>query len=160
MTQKANFSHDEWNNLISFACIGVCYKYSNRDANSLTGIVCLIREMLSVQKFLASAMNKYGNLELLKEIISELTTNGKFQQDMINDDFRNFSNLEIPVARVNQILSEKATIEEARAMRAFTYEIAFEAANAAGDGFLGTGTKISQEEADFLNKLKSHLIEI
>ena len=64
------------------------------------------------------------------------------------------------MARANQILADRATQEEACAMRAFAYELAFEAANAAGDGFLGTGVKLSAEETEFLHELKRHLLDV
>ncbi|MBU1108044.1 MAG: hypothetical protein KKB51_15335 [Candidatus Riflebacteria bacterium] len=159
MTKKSDFDPKEWNSLMHFACIGVSYKYSTRDVHSLGDIVGFMRELFSVQKYLASAREKYGNLELLREVINELLVACKSKQDSLSNGFDDFSNLGPPVAKVNQLLADKSTPEEARAMRAFVYELAFEAANAAGDGFLGTGPKISAAENEFLHELKRALID-
>ncbi|PKL43670.1 MAG: hypothetical protein CVV41_07815 [Candidatus Riflebacteria bacterium HGW-Riflebacteria-1] len=160
MTTKSDFDPKEWSDLMYFACIGLSYKYSTRDIHALSDMVGFLREMLSAHTFLTSAMNKYGNLELLREVINDLVSASKSRQELLNEDFNPFKNLEPTVARANQILADKATSEEARAMRAFTYELAFEIAKAAGDGFLGTGTKVSQSEAEFLSELKSHLLDV
>lgn len=160
MTTKADFEPKEWNDLMFFACIGLSYKYSTRDIHALGDMVGFLREMLSAHTFLTNAMNKYGNFELLKDVINDLVSACKSRQDLLSDDFNTFKNLGPIVEQANQILADKATSEEARAMRAFTYELAFEIANAAGDGFFGTGTKISQGEAEFLSELKSHLLDV
>ena len=160
MTRKSDFDHSEWSDLMYFACIGVSYKYSTRDIHSVSDMIAFARELFSVQTFLISAKSKYANLELLREVIDELSTACKSRQDLISDNFSDFSNLGPPVARANQILTDKATYEEACAMRAFAYELAFEAANAAGDGFLGTGTRISPAETEFLHELKRLLMDV
>jgi hypothetical protein len=60
---------------------------------------------------------------------------------------------------VNAVLAEKADDQEAAAYRAFVYELAYEVANACGDGFLGMGERINADEAKFLQNLKALLLE-
>ncbi|EKD81717.1 MAG: hypothetical protein ACD_39C01672G0003 [uncultured bacterium] len=160
MTKKSDFEPKEWHDLMYFACIGVSYKYSTRDVHSFGDLIGFLREILSVKSFLTSAMDKYKNLELLQEVIKELANACNSRQEIIKDDFNTYKNLEPAVERANQILSDKATYDEACAMRAFAYELAFEVANAAGDGFLGMGTKLSAEETEFLHELKRHLLDV
>jgi hypothetical protein len=159
MTKKANFDPKEWHDLMYFACIGVSYKYSTRDVHSFGDLIGFIREMMSVQTFFSKAMEKYGKYELMQDVINEMTNACKSRQDLLSDAMQNYSDLGPVVARANQILADRATDDEARAMRAYTYELAFEIASAAGDGFLGTGEKISQAETEFLHELKRHLLD-
>ncbi len=159
MTRKANFTPDEWRDLMHFACIGVSYKYSTRDLHSLNQLVVFIREMISAQEFLKRAKEKYSRQELIAEIINELSAACNSQQDSLTQDIDEFRNLKPLVEKANKVLADRATDEEARAMRAFVYELAFEIANAAGDGFFGMGEKISKTESDFLQELKRHLLD-
>ncbi len=160
MTKKANFEAKEWHDLLHLACIGVSYKYSTRDLHSLNQLVVFIREMMSVQQFLTSAREKYGRYELINDLINELVTSCNSREEMLNDNLADFKNLKPVIERANQILNARVSAEEAQAMRAFTYELAFEIANAAGDGFFGTGEKISQSENEFLQELKRRLLDI
>lgn len=159
MTNKTNLDPQEWHDLMYFACIGVSYKYSTRDIHSFGDMIGFIREMMSVQSFFSRALEKYGRYELVKSVINELVSACKSRQKLVSEDLSDFSNLEPIVARANQILANRATDEESRALRAFAYELAFEIASAAGDGFFGTSEKLSQAETEFLQELKRLLLD-
>ena len=159
MTRKADFDPKEWHDLMYFACVGVSYKHSIRDIHSFSAMIGFIREMMSVQNFFGQAMEKYGQYELMQDVINEMINACKSRQDLLSDAIQDFGDLEPVVARANQILAQRATDEEASAMRAYTYDLAFTIASAAGDGFLGTGEKLSQAETEFLHELKRHLLD-
>lgn len=155
MTKKSDLDPKEWHDLIAFACIGASYKYSTRAIDSLGNILGGLRELAAAHNFLMEAIVKYGKYELLTDVIIELQ---HAEKSLLRGDINVSSKLEEVVRRANQILDKQVSAKEASAMRAFTYELAFEIANAAGDGMFSTGAKISRAEKEFLQELKQLLL--
>ncbi len=163
MSTRTEYGFEEWQELRVLACSGILYKMepgagkAHQMPDSISGVVILIRELLALGSFLSKSMEKYGQYEMLSELITDLKENGKtISAETSPVSVADLDNL---VERVNQILALKAREEEAQAYRAFVYELAYEVANASGDGFFGTGTKINAKEAEFLQNLKALLLD-
>lgn len=155
MAKKSDLEAHEWRDLIAFACIGASYKYSTSNFYSLGSLLGAVRELAAAHNFLADATDKYGKYELVIDVIIELLHADK---SFLSDDIKEFSALEPIITRASQILAKYVTSEEASAMRAFSYELAFEIANAAGDGILSGGPTLSRTENEFLQELKRLLL--
>ncbi len=163
MSGRNQYEPEEWKKLNLLAASGILYKVNgiSRGARSLSGVVVILRELVALGSFLAASLEKYGRHELLKDLINDLKERSKIKVNAEEEEETQteIEDLDALVAEVNAILAEKADEEEAQAYRAFVYELAFEVANASGDGFLGMGTKINAKEAVFLHDLKSLLLE-
>lgn len=163
MSKRDAYDYEEWQDLRVLACSGILYKIEPGNSsgikkpNSLSGVVILVRELLALGSFLSLSLEKYGQHELMADLINDLKENGKSitsEKEPIE-----VGDIDHLVNRANEILAAKADETEAQAYRAFVYELAYEVANASGDGFFGTGARINAKEADFLQNLKARLLD-
>lgn len=161
MSKRENYEIQEWQDLRLLACCGILSKLpagqpDSRKINSISDAVIMIRELLALGTFLSQSLTKYGDYELMNDLILDLKENGK---DVANEGSPiMIEDLDRLVSRANEILAERAEEGEAQAYRAFVYELAYEVANASGDGFLGLGSRINMNEAEFLHNLKTRLL--
>jgi len=161
MSKRENYDIQEWQDLRLLACCGILSKLPQglpdaRKINSFSDAVIMIRELLALGNFLSQSLTKYADYQLMNDLILDLKENGK---DIANDGSNvMIEDLDRLVSRANEILAERAEEGEAQAYRAFVYELAYEVANACGDGFLGMGNRINMSEAEFLHNLKTRLL--
>ncbi|OKH40035.1 hypothetical protein NIES2119_03550 [[Phormidium ambiguum] IAM M-71] len=116
-------------------------------------------EVATLAKELMKAAKKHPDNQLIETLFGE--TAGKKQSKPKDKEIRVTPEnaLEIAIAQINQainILQQKAP-SEIPAYQEFIYACASRVANAAGEGLLGTGNKVSQKEAATLAKLKTAL---
>ncbi|MFB2837950.1 hypothetical protein [Floridanema evergladense] len=117
-------------------------------------------EVATLAKELMKAAKKHPHNQLIQTLFGEAA--GKKQSKQTNQEIKVTAEnaLEIAIAQINQaiaILQQKVTPEEIQAYKEFIYACAERVANAAGEGLLGTGEKVSQKEAATLNQLKTAL---
>ena len=158
MTTKADFSEEEWATLVRSPMVaGAAITLADPG-----GPIEVLKETSAVLKFVTSTSTEQRD-DLVGELARELRGLAEQRQNPLGD-FKPRGALagkEIvdEIARADQIVSAKASPEEADAFRAWIMECAQRAADAAKEGgFMGfRAERVSQGEKDMLGQLRSAL---
>lgn len=162
MSTKASFTDNEWTLIRivpSLVASGVC-------ASDPSGIFGAIKESAAGAMEMVEALKEGANLELLNAMKEDrsfpsmpdaksLTGEGTREQQMAN--LKN--SVLAKVTEAVNLVSQKASPEEANAYKKMLLDIAERAANASKEGgFLGFGgVRVSTAEQTFINEVKSAL---
>ena len=158
MTTKADFSEDEWATLVRSPMVaGAAITLADPG-----GPIEVVKETSAVLKFATSSSSEQRD-DLVGELAREVRGLAEQRKNPLGD-FKPRGALagkEIvdETARANEIVSAKASPEEADAFRAWIMECAQRAADAAKEGgFMGFhAERVSQGEKDMLAQLRSAL---
>jgi hypothetical protein len=129
------------------------------------GIISTVPEAAALAKEVVGAAKKYPTNEIIQTVFSEaaLKEGGiNFEKpDIKAEDAASGALVEHAIATINaalDVLNRTATPEEITEYKGFIYTCAEAVANAAGSGLFGTGTKVSDKEAEALTRFKSVLL--
>jgi hypothetical protein len=158
MTTKADFNEEEWATLVRSPMVaGAAITLADPG-----GPIEVLKETSAVLKFVTSTSSEQRD-DLVGELARELRGLAEQRQNPLGD-FKPRGALagkEIvdEISRASEIVSAKASPEEADAFRAWIMECAQRAADAAKEGgFMGfRAERVSQGEKDMLAQLRSAL---
>jgi hypothetical protein len=158
MTTKADFTEDEWATLVRSPMVaGMAITLADPG-----GPIEVVKEASAVLKFATSSSSEQRD-DLVGELAREVRGLAEQRQNPVGD-FKPrgaMAGKEIvdELARANEIVSAKASSEEADAYRAWIMDCAQGAADAAKEGgFMGFhAERVSQGEKDMLAQLRSTL---
>jgi hypothetical protein len=158
MTTKADFTEDEWGTLVRAPIVaGMAITLADPG-----GPIEVVKETSAVLRFATGSSSEERD-DLVGEVARDLRANTKQRKNPARD-FKPrgaMAGKEIldEISRANEIVSAKATPEEAEAFRAWIMECAQRAAEAAKEGgFMGFhAERVSQGEKDMLAQLGSVL---
>jgi nucleoid-associated protein YgaU len=100
-----------------------------------------------------------------KEVVKEYSTANAFLKEVIADkgkpakaiDGATLSDAEQSIASINDLISKKLAVTDANPYRHFLTAVANSVAEAAGEGALGLGAKVSKKEKDVWDRIKKAL---
>jgi hypothetical protein len=158
MTTKADFSEDEWATLVRAPVVaGMAITLADPG-----GPIEVVKETSAVLKFVTGSASEERD-DLVGEVARGVRALAKQRTNPVGD-FKPRGALAAKeivdeLSRANEIVSAKATSEEAEAFRAWIMECAQRAADAAKEGgFMGFhAERVSQGEKDMLAQLGSAL---
>jgi hypothetical protein len=158
MTTKADFTEDEWATLVRSPMVaGMAITIADPG-----GPIEVVKETSAVLKFAAGSSGEQRD-DLVGEVAREMRGLAEQHKNPVGD-FKprgTMAGKEIvdEISAANEIVSAKATPEEAEAFRAWIMECAQRAADAAKEGgFMGFhAERVSQGEKDMLAQLGSAL---
>jgi hypothetical protein len=158
MTTKADFTEDEWATLVRSPIVaGMAITFADPG-----GPIEVVKETSAVLRFVTDSSSEERG-DLAGEVARDVRALARQRNNPVRD-FRPrgaMAGKEIldEIARANEIVSSKATPEEAEAFREWIMECAQRAAEAAKEGgFMGFhAERVSQGEKDMLAQLGSVL---
>jgi hypothetical protein len=158
MTTKADFTEDEWATLVRSPIVaGMAITLADPG-----GPIEVVKETSAVVKFVTGSASE-GRDDLVGEIARDVRALAEQRTNPVGD-FKPRGALAgkqvlEEISRANEIVSAKATPEEAGAFREWIMECAQRAADAAKEGgFMGFhAERVSQGEKDMLEQLRSAL---
>jgi hypothetical protein len=158
MTTKADFTEDEWATLVRAPVVsGMAITLADPG-----GPIEVVKETSAVLKFVTGSASEERD-DLVGEVARGVRALAKQRTNPVGD-FKPRGALAAKeivdeLSRANEIVSAKATSEEAEAFRAWIMECAQRAADAAKEGgFMGFhAERVSQGEKDMLAQLGSAL---
>ena len=158
MTTKADFTEDEWTTLLRSPIVaGMAITFADPG-----GPIEVVKETSAVLRFVTDSSSEERG-DLVGEVARDVRALARQRNNPVRD-FRPrgaMAGKEIldEIARANEIVSSKATPEEAEAFREWIMECAQRAAEAAKEGgFMGFhAERVSQGEKDMLAQLGSVL---
>jgi hypothetical protein len=158
MTTKTDFAEEEWATLVRSPVVaGMAITLADPG-----GPIEVVKETSAVLKFVTSSSSEQRD-DLVGELAREVRGLAEQRQNPVGD-FKprgSMAGKEIvdELSRANEIVSAKASPEEAEAFRAWIMEGAGRAAEAAKEGgFMGFhAERVSQGEKDMLDQLRSAL---
>jgi hypothetical protein len=158
MTTKADFTEDEWATLVRSPIVaGMAITFADPG-----GPIEVVKETSAVLRFVTDSSSEERG-DLVGEVARDVRALARQRNNPVRD-FRPrgaMAGKEIldEIARANEIVSSKATPEEAEAFREWIMECAQRAAEAAKEGgFMGFhAERVSQGEKDMLAQLGSVL---
>jgi hypothetical protein len=159
MTNKADFTEDEWAHLKRGPLVaGMAISIADPG-----GPIEAVKESVAATKTMLSAAQDGGRGPLVDAIAKEVADEAKQRKNPLAG-FKPkgaMAGQEIleELGRANRIVSEKASPEDAAAYRAWLLEAAQEAANAAKEGgFMGFhAERVSEGEQEMLERLREVL---
>jgi len=158
MTTKADFSEDEWATLVRSPMVaGMAITLADPG-----GPIEVVKETSAVLKFVTSSSSEERD-DLVGELAREVRGLAEQRKNPVGD-FKPRGALAgkailDEITRANEIVSAKASPDEAEAYREWIMECAGRAADAAKEGgFMGFhAERVSQGEKDMLEQLRSAL---
>ena len=158
MTTKADFAEEEWATLVRSPIVaGMAITLADPG-----GPIEVVKETSAVVKFVTSSSSEQRD-DLVGELALEVRGLAEQRENPVGD-FKPrgaMAGKEIvdELSRANEIVTAKASPEEAEAFRAWILECAGRAAEAAKEGgFMGFhAERVSQGEKDMLTQLRSAL---
>lgn len=154
MTTKADFTKEEWTNLIQAPTAAGMY-IMMADPNFVVGSM---KEAFAVSSAIISK-EKESNSELLRSLLAEFKKTEMVKQARLKFEEKNITAMQQTafdtLKRAVQLLSAKATPQEAAEIKTWLYDLAVKTAEAAKEGgFLGFGgTRVSEKEKTALQEL-------
>jgi hypothetical protein len=158
VTTKSDFAEDEWATLVRSPMVaGMAITIADPG-----GPIEVVKETSAVIKFAIGSSSEQRD-DLVGEVAREVRELAEHRKNPVGD-FKPRGSLAAKeildeLSRANEIVSAKATPEEAEAFRAWIMECAQRAADAAKEGgFMGfRAERVSQGEKDMLAQLRSAL---
>lgn len=150
MTTKSDFSTDEWKLLLDTLLLpGLAIMQLG------FGVVSSYKEFKAMILTVVSAKERYPDNGLIQAIAAEMEAT----EPKDSSEGAALGSLDETLEKLRGVVAlvEARAPGDAAGYKAFLYEIASATASAAGSGFLGTGPKVSDEEAGVLSQLKGAL---
>ncbi len=161
MSGREDYSVEEWQDIILLGGIAMATKIvdgTNRLIMTPSRIFGIIKEAVTYQQLLDKVKNKYPDNDLIADIVTSMKQMNSQNSDS-KTQIKKAKSLAPLVERVNECLAQKSDEKESSQYRAFVYELAYEVCKSAGGGWFGLGEQIDAQEAEFLQELKSLLLE-
>lgn len=121
------------------------------------GLISTMIEANAMTKAIVSATTTFPNNSLIQAAFAEATLK-QYMKNVTSEDFAKEDVMEYARDAIQVALGiarNKATPEEVSEYKQLIYLVADQVANAAGEGWFGTGVlKVSDREADILDRLK------
>ena len=122
-----------------------------------TTYMSVVREFMAVADYIDKAQVEYANNLLVQAaLMSFIDKSGNIDTGLQSDKVEHIPVDEV-LGSVDYVLNLLAGTPELQGYKVFIYNLAYRIANAAGNTLLGTGAKVSQQEADLLNALRGQL---
>jgi hypothetical protein len=153
MATKADFSPEEWG-LVYWAPKAAAGVIMEADLTFMSAA----KETIAVMKAGHAARDKYPGNPLIQDLIPKARMKGEPEIPEPKSPFPNLKADDV-IAKIREavaLVQQKAPAQAAD-YKAFVLELANVAANASGEGFLGTGQKVSEKEKAILDKLTAAL---
>jgi len=157
MSKRKDYTDDEWMT-IATAPLKVAILASEADR----GIIAHAREVAAYPGTIAAALQKYGANELVLAVLND-EENSEEEEDLqervehmkvlehgLLEEFR-------PEVLLAVALVTEKSRDEVTGYKEMLYSIADAIVNASGEGFLGTGEKVSSREKAFMKDLRESL---
>ncbi len=114
-----------------------------------------MRESGAAAKYLANSQNTYKDNYIVQGIVRSLSK--RKGEHTEKADLRTLDTSEVmkKVDDINPILD--GAMEQGTQTKSFLYGLAEAVVNASGSGFMGSGQRVTEDEAEFLAELKAHL---
>lgn len=145
MTYKPKFTKEEWQ-LIADGPEWVFAALTAADGNA-----ALTTKVKESKAFKDVVKNYAGSSEFVKEVLEDTTKTSREVKSAT------LSDAEQALEAINKFLEAKLPLPEANQYRKFLTDVAESVAEAAGEGALGIGEKISKNEAKAIEKIKTAL---
>lgn len=156
MNGSHNFSDQEWAD-ITVVPLKVAIMASLADR----GLIAHKREQDAYPVAVTRALEKYKDNELITSVLCKEEGDAEMQlqeeADSRGGEEAFMVQLKESVGAVVSLVRAKSAAADAELFCRMLHEIAVEIAGASGEGFLGSGPKISPKEAAFLEELKGIL---
>lgn len=121
------------------------------------GSVQIFREFLAVGNYVAEAEEKYQNNLLVQQALHYfIDEQGNIKSGMEGEAVMDISANDV-LSSVDYVMNLLPETPEKAQFKVFIYELAQRVADAAGQGLLGSGARVTEEEAQFLAVLRAHL---
>jgi nucleoid-associated protein YgaU len=147
MTKKSDFTSQEWQ-MITDGPEWVFAALAAADGN-----VALTTKIKETKAFKNVVEDYHSRSELMAEILDDSTKASKATKTA------SLSEAEQAIDRISEVLDAKASPSEATEYRRFLFAIAKSVAKAAGEGMLGVGEKLSDNEKMAIEKIQKALQE-
>jgi hypothetical protein len=121
------------------------------------GMISFLREFKALIEGTLELKTKYASNELVQAVISTYEKKDAAPPEESGEGGVSAEQILAELRQIAGIVDAKASADEARGFKAFLYEIADRVANASGEGFFGTGEKVSDKERAYLGQLKTAL---
>jgi len=126
------------------------------------GVISTAIEAAAMTRTIAGAAKKYpGNSIIQTAFADEALKDLKFERpDVKPEEIKSGAYVEAAIAEAHQVLAmlrDRATEAEIMEYKQFIYDCGEAVAKAAGSGLFGTGAKVSESEAQTLDRLKAAL---
>jgi len=153
MATKADFTPEEWG-LIYWAPKAAAGTIMEADLTFISAA----KETIAVMKAGNAAREKYPNNKVIQDLIPKARMKDEPVVAEPKSPFPGLNSDQV-VAKVKEAvaLMQAKAPQEAAEYKAFCLELANVAANASGEGFLGTGKAVSAKEQAVLDKLAAAL---
>ncbi len=147
---QANYSEEEWHQLAG----AVILAPFNMTVNvGKSGVTKTIRESAALANGARKlSMTKYKNNRLIGALLA-----GKDLQKSISHESPIYDDALAKIKAAAEIVDQRESSEEAQGYKNFLIDLTQHVAEAAGEGFMGRGEKVSQAEIDYINTLKNAL---
>ena len=117
----------------------------------------VVREMMAVAKFVDEAQIKYANNLLVQAALMRfIDESGNIDTGLDSEKVEHIPEGDV-LASVDYVMNMFEGLPELPGYKQFLYTLAEKIATAAGTGLLGTGAKVSAEEAGLLQDLNARL---
>jgi hypothetical protein len=117
----------------------------------------VVRELIAIAKFVDEAQAAYaGNLLVQAALLRFIDESGNIDTGLDSNKVEYIPTDDV-LASVDYVMDLFAGLPELSGYKQFIYDLAEKIATAAGTGLLGSGAKVSQEEAALLQALQARL---
>jgi hypothetical protein len=117
----------------------------------------IVREMMVLAKYIDEAQVTYANNLLVQAALMRfIDESGNIDTGLDSEKVEHIPEGDV-LASVDYVMTQFAGLPELPGYKQFLYTLAEKIATAAGNGLLGMGAKVSDEEANLLHDLKAQL---
>lgn len=117
----------------------------------------IFREFLAVGNYIAEAEEKYHHNLLVQQALHYfIDEQGNIKSGLEGEAVMDVSQADV-LTSVDYVLNLLPETPEKTQFKGFIYELAERVAAAAGQGLLGSGARVTPEEAEFLTALRARL---
>lgn len=150
-TVKSNYTAQEWTQVVE----AVVQAPLNMTLNvGQPGMFKTIKEVAALASGIkALSKDKYRDNDLIQTLLTDF---GQVEQSAGRKRLTYDETL-TGVKAATEIVDRVASSGEAQGYKQFIIDLTEHVANAAGEGFMGTGEKVSQAEIDYINTLQTEL---
>lgn len=154
MTTRADYTHDEWENVSNafiMAAMGVSDADDGGAANTHIEFETFVQASLIEAK-------RHPDNELIQAVMHDKRTGDNPENKQMIDADLSIPDVIVHLQRTSEILAAKSNPTEAAEFKRWLLEVAVAVANAAGKGWFGGGReKVNPEELDMLSHIRTAL---
>ncbi len=150
-TVKSAYAESEWTRLAQVIVLAPL----NMSLNvGKPGMIKTVKEVAALASGIkALVKEKYKDNELIQALLADF----KDLEQSMNRERLDYEQTLAEIKAAAEIVEQRASPEEAQGYKQFLIDLTEHTANAAGEGFMGSGEKVSQAEIDYIDVLKSRL---